>query len=72
MYRAWGNEKCAPDFGCHVGGEESARSSVNGSENTVKMDLRKIWWEGVDWIHLAHDMVRWPSLVNTIMKLQVP
>jgi len=24
-------------------------------EDNIKMDLRKIGWEGVDWMHLAHD-----------------
>jgi hypothetical protein len=24
-------------------------------EENIRMDLRKIWWEGVDWIHLAQD-----------------
>jgi len=24
-------------------------------EDNVRMDLKEIWWEGVDWIHLAQD-----------------
>jgi len=24
-------------------------------ENNVRMDLREIWWEGVDWMHMAQD-----------------
>jgi len=35
------------------------------------MDLRKTGWEGVDWIHLAHDRDQWWALVNTIMNRQV-
>jgi hypothetical protein len=26
-----------------------------GCENNIRMDLREIAWEGVDWIHLARD-----------------
>jgi hypothetical protein len=26
-------------------------------EDNIRRDLREIWWEGVDWIHLAQD--RW-------------
>jgi hypothetical protein len=37
-----------------------------------RMDLRKIGWEGVDWIHLAQDRDHWWTLVNTVMSLQVP
>jgi hypothetical protein len=36
------------------------------------MDLRKIGWEDVEWIHLAQDKDDWWALVNTVMKLQVP
>jgi hypothetical protein len=36
------------------------------------MDLREIWWKGVDWIHLAQDRDQWQALVNTVMNLGVP
>jgi hypothetical protein len=29
-------------------------------------------WEGVDWIHLAHDRDQWWALMNTVMILRVP
>jgi hypothetical protein len=35
------------------------------------MDLRKIWWEGVDWMRLAQDRDQWYALVNTVMNLRV-
>jgi hypothetical protein len=38
----------------------------------IKMDLREIVWDGMDWIHLAQDRDQWSALVNMIMKLQVP
>jgi hypothetical protein len=28
-------------------------------EGNIKMDLRDIGWEGVDWIHLAQDRDQW-------------
>jgi hypothetical protein len=31
-------------------------------EENVKMDVSKIWWECVDWIHLAQDEVHWLAL----------
>jgi hypothetical protein len=34
------------------------------------MDLRKIGWEGVDWIDLAQDKGQWRALVNTVMNLR--
>jgi hypothetical protein len=34
------------------------------------MDLREIGWDGMDWIHLAHDKGQWRALVNTVIKLR--
>jgi hypothetical protein len=33
----------------------------------MKMDLREIGWDGVDWIELAQDRDQWRALVNTVM-----
>jgi ribosome biogenesis protein Nip4 len=41
-------------------------------EDNIRMDLRAIGWEGVDWIHLAQDRDRWQAVVNTAMNLRVP
>jgi predicted nucleic acid-binding Zn-ribbon protein len=41
-------------------------------EENVRMDLREIGWDGVDWINLAQDRDEWPAVVNTVMNLRVP
>jgi hypothetical protein len=28
-------------------------------EDNIKMKLKEIGWDGMDWIHLAQDMDRW-------------
>jgi hypothetical protein len=33
--------------------------------NNVKMDLREIGWNDMDWIDLAQDRDQWRALVNT-------
>jgi hypothetical protein len=38
----------------------------------IKMNLREIGWDGIDWINLAQDRDRWRTLVNTVMNLWVP
>jgi len=40
-------------------------------EDNIRMDLRTIRWEGVDWIHLAQDSDQRRAIVNTVMKLRV-
>jgi hypothetical protein len=39
--------------------------------DNIKMDLREIGWEGVNWIDLAQDRDQWRALVNTVMNIRV-
>jgi hypothetical protein len=39
---------------------------------SVKIDLREIGWDGMDWTDLAQDRDHWRALVNTVMNLLVP
>jgi hypothetical protein len=38
----------------------------------IKIDLREIGWDGMDWIELAQDRDQWRGLVNTVMNFRVP
>jgi hypothetical protein len=38
----------------------------------IRIDLREMGWEGVDWIHVYQDNDQWQALVNTVMNLRVP
>jgi hypothetical protein len=40
-------------------------------EDEIRMDLREIGWESVEWIQLAQDSDRWLAVVNTVMNLRV-
>jgi hypothetical protein len=58
-----------------VGGPEGKRPlgrPRRKCEDNIKMDLREIGIDGVNWIRLAQDRVQWRSLVNTAMNLRVP
>jgi hypothetical protein len=37
----------------------------------IKINLREISWDGIDWIDLAQDRDQWRALVNTAMNLRV-
>jgi len=41
-------------------------------EDNSKMDLQEVGCGVMDWIELAHDMVRWPALVDAVVNLWVP
>jgi hypothetical protein len=41
-------------------------------EDNIKMDLREIGWDFMDWIHLAEDRDQWRALVNMVINLLVP
>jgi hypothetical protein len=41
-------------------------------ENNIRMDIRKIGWEGVEWMLLTQDRGQLQALVNTIMNLWIP
>jgi hypothetical protein len=36
------------------------------------MYLKELGWEGVDWIDLAEDWVKWWAVVNKALNLQFP
>jgi hypothetical protein len=41
-------------------------------EDNIKMDLREIEINGVNWIQMTQDRVQWQAFVNTVMNLRVP
>jgi hypothetical protein len=38
----------------------------------IKMDLRDIGWDGVEWIAMAQDRNQWRARVNKVLNLRVP
>jgi hypothetical protein len=41
-------------------------------EDNIKMGLREIGIDGVNWIRLTQDRVQWRTFVSTVMNLRVP
>jgi hypothetical protein len=52
-------------------GKRPLRRPRHRWEDNIRMDLREVGWEGVDWMHLAQDRNQWQTLVSAVMKLQV-
>jgi hypothetical protein len=40
--------------------------------DNIKIDLREIVWDGVDWTDRAQDRDQWRVLVNTVWNFRVP
>jgi hypothetical protein len=40
--------------------------------DNIKIDLRKIEWDGMDWIDLAQDRDQLRAVVNMVMNLRIP
>jgi hypothetical protein len=40
--------------------------------DNIKMDLREIGWDGMEWIDLAQYRDQWRALVNAVMNLRIP
>jgi hypothetical protein len=41
-------------------------------EDNIKLDLREIGIDGVNWIQLPQDRVEWRAFIYTVMNLRVP
>jgi hypothetical protein len=40
--------------------------------DNIKIYLREIGWDGVEWVDLVQDREQWRALVNTVMNIRVP
>jgi hypothetical protein len=40
-------------------------------EDNIKIDVREVGWEGVDWTCLARHMDNWRAVMNRILNHQV-
>jgi hypothetical protein len=41
-------------------------------EDNIKIDLKEVGYDGVDWIELAKNRDRWWALANAVINLRVP
>jgi hypothetical protein len=43
---------------------------MNRWEDNIRMYVREIGWEGVEWNHLAQERDQWQAPVNKVMNFQ--
>jgi hypothetical protein len=53
-------------------GKGPLRRPRRKTEDNIRMDLRDIWWENVDWTLLTQDEDQWWVDVKMILKFSVP
>jgi hypothetical protein len=41
-------------------------------EDNIRINLKEIGWEGVDWIHPCQNRDWWQASLNTVMNVQIP
>jgi hypothetical protein len=64
MWFAWGRERCLQGFGWEARGQEPLGRPRRRWEDNIKMNLREIGIDGVNWIRLAEDRVQWWAFVK--------
>jgi len=66
------DEKCIQYFGWKIWREETLGRPRCKWEDNIRMDLREVGREVVDWMHLIQRTDEWRVVVNIVMNLRVP
>jgi hypothetical protein len=53
-------------------GKRQLRRRSQRDEVNIRLDLREVVWEDVNWFHVAQDRDQWRAVVNTVMNRQFP
>jgi hypothetical protein len=56
----------------HIGYWWESQKERDHWVDDIKMDLREIGCDGMDWFYGSQDRDKWRALVNTVMNLRVP
>jgi hypothetical protein len=66
------DKKCIQSFDCKSEETKPLDRPRSRCEDNIKINLREIRLEVVDWIHLARDTDQWQAFVNTVMNRRIP
>jgi hypothetical protein len=65
------DEKCKQNLGLKTEGKRPLGRPRHRCEDNIKIDLRELGWECMDWIRLTWNTDQWRTLVNTVINLRV-
>jgi hypothetical protein len=65
------DEKCIQILIGKLGKKRPLRGPRHREEDNIRMDVREIGREAVDWLFLAQDRDHWQALVNMVMNFWV-
>ena len=51
--------------------KKSVGRTMHMWKDNIKVDLKGIRWDSMDWIHLAQDRDQWQAVMNIVMNLWV-
>ena len=72
MWHIWGENRYRLGVVQKCEGHRPYRRPRYGRDYNIKVDLKEIRWDVLDWIALAQDRDKWWALVNLVMNLQSP
>jgi hypothetical protein len=71
MWHAWERRGMCTGFDGKARGKRPLGRQRRRWKDGIRMDLKEIGWETVDWIQMAQDRDRLRALMNTVMNLRV-
>ncbi|KAJ4432133.1 hypothetical protein ANN_20749, partial [Periplaneta americana] len=64
-------QKCIQSVSWEASGKKTFGEARRRWEDNIKMDLRKVGYDGRDWINLAQDRDQWRAYVRVAMNLRI-
>jgi hypothetical protein len=55
-------------FGGKIRRKETTRKIGHTWEDGIKINVKEVGWEGMDWIHLSQGREQWRDLGNIVLK----
>jgi hypothetical protein len=71
MWHVWGRKEMRRVLFGKPQGKRPLGRPRRRCQYDIKVDIKEIRWEGMDWIQLSRYQGEWQDLVDTVMNLRV-